>query len=94
MPDSATDRIEKKVMPSGGVRLICLDDCAINPARIDGIIGVQNEDGHRWTEIYCGGSHEAFIVDLPMEETLDFLAAHGVDVVNDVEELCDGSEAF
>ena len=73
--------------------LVCIDGCAINPDRIDGIVSARREksiddgvsDAKEWTEIYCGGSLEAFIIDLPIEETLKRLAAIGVDIVSDTD---------
>ena len=73
--------------------LVCIDGSAINPDRIDGIVSARRDksiidgdsDAKEWTEIYCGGSPEAFIIDLPIEETLVRLAALGVDIVSDTD---------
>ncbi len=73
--------------------LVCIDGSAINPDRIDGIVPASKEtsiddgvsDSKEWTEIYCGGSPEAFIVNLPIEETLKRLAALGVDIASDTD---------
>lgn len=73
--------------------LVCIDGSAINPDRIDGIVSARREkiiddgdsDAKEWTEIYCGGSHEAFIIDFPIEETLKRLAALGVDIASDTD---------
>lgn len=73
--------------------LVCIGGGAINPDRIDGIVSARKEtrvggvvsDSKECTKIYCGGRNEAFIIDLPIEETLKRLAALGVDIVSDTD---------
>lgn len=70
--------------------LVCIDGIAINPDRIDGICESSNSIHAEskvsvWTEIYCGGRPKAFIIDLPIEETMKRLAALGVDIASDTD---------
>ena len=93
LKDCEAQRVEAlhKEPRRGG--LVCIDGSAINPDRIDGIVSASKEtsiddgvsDSKEWTEIYCGGSSEAFIVDLPIEETLKRLTALGVDIESDTD---------